>query len=144
MTQSAATIDERMLPPQMRRIVRAIGIAAAFQLLRWRGGRRLKLPRDSARTELTAIIGVTALEALLAEFGAFEILTLPKVDKMVLQLRDRQMCAEHAGGDGKSIADLAGLYGLTTRHVLNILGTGRRTQQEQRKLNGSPRQLPLL
>jgi Mor family transcriptional regulator len=43
---------------------------------------------------------------------------------MILQLRDLQMRAEHAGGHGKSIPELAGLYGLTTRHVLNILAKG--------------------
>lgn len=133
-----AAIDERLLPPQMRRIVRAIGVAPAFVLLRWRGGRRLKLPKDGTRSELAAIIGLVALEALLAEFGAHEILTLPKVDKMVLQLRDRAIRAEHAGG--KSIPDLAGLYGLTTRHVLNILSAQRHAPREPEH---EPRQ-PLL
>lgn len=125
MNARAAAIDERMLPPQLRRIVRAIGVSSAFVLLRWRGGRRLKLPRDSQRSELAEIIGANALDALIAEFGAHEILTLPKVDKMILQLRDVQICAEYASGSGKSIPELAGLYGLTARHILNILCAGR-------------------
>ncbi|MDE2468842.1 MAG: hypothetical protein KGL35_08880 [Bradyrhizobium sp.] len=139
MTHADISLDVRMLPPQIRRIVRAIGIAQAFVLLRWRGGRRLKLPRDGARSELAAIIGTAALEALVAEFGAQEILTLPKVDKMILQLRDRQMHVEHAGGS--SVPQLAGLYGLTTRHVLNILGARRASARD---LDHEAKQLSLL
>ncbi len=142
MNDAAAVINARMLPPQMRRIVRAIGIAGTFQLLRWRGGRRLKLPRDASRSELVAIVGTGALDALLAEFGPQEVLTLPKVDKMVLQLRDTQMRAEHAAG--RSIPDLAGAYGLTTRHVLNILAVGRDWADAQDVAEKDPRQLRLL
>ena len=142
MTENATAIDARMLPPQARRLVRAIGVAQTFTLLRWRGGRRLKLPRDSTRSEIAAIVGADALEGLLQEFGPHEILTLPKVDKLLLQLRDHALRAEHAGGRGKSIQELAGAYGLTTRHILNILAAERCARPAPER-DADPRQ-PLL
>ncbi|WP_293392969.1 Mor transcription activator family protein [Nevskia sp.] len=113
-------IDERLLPPVTRRIVGAIGVAATVRLLKSRGGTRLWVPKQSARSEvLTDILGRDLAEQLVKAFANDVVISLPKADKMLAQVRDTAIRSEHAAGD--SMAVLALRYDLTERHVLNVV-----------------------
>lgn len=122
------TIDERLLPPVARRIVAAIGVAPALKLLRARGGVRLWLPKHGDRSGvLQDILGRDHTAQLLAAFPDADVISLPKADKLLAQIRDAAIKAEHGAGD--SLPKLALRYDLTERHVLNIV------QSESRRPN---------
>lgn len=118
--QAIATIDEQQLPPQLRRLVRAIGLPATSTLLKARGGTRLMLGKNVAgATLLLELIGPAHTKALLETFEGATELMLPKADKLLAQARDRAIRSEHA--EGISLMVLALRYDLTTRHILNIV-----------------------
>ena len=113
-------IDERLLPPVTRRIVAAIGVAGTMRLLKARGGIRLWLPKHGDRSNvLQDILGCEHTAQLLAAFPDADVISLPKADKLLAQIRDAAIRSEHEAGD--SLAVLALRYDLTERHVLNIV-----------------------
>ncbi|MDI3260050.1 MAG: Mor transcription activator family protein [Sinobacteraceae bacterium] len=112
-------IDPKTLPTQVRRMIRAIGMPATMCLLRWRGGRRLFLPRGPERTELAQVLTREQVQALLLEFNDQPWLDVPKPDKLWLAARDARIRAEHEAGT--SLQQLADRYGLTARRVLMIV-----------------------
>lgn len=107
-------IDESLLPPLLRQIVRAIGAPLALSLVRSRGGTRLHLADGPLLRDL---IGPDATRALLTAFAGRQEITLPKADKIIAQLRNHAIRAE-AGG--KSLMQQALEHDLTTRQVQNI------------------------
>lgn len=113
------SVNAKWLTPMLRRLTRAIGIGATLQLLRWKGGCRLCLPRDASRSELAEYLSVAQVHALISEFGAGMWITLPKPDKLFLAARNNEIREAHEQGD--SLATLAMQYGLTTRHIQNIV-----------------------
>lgn len=115
-----ADINERLLPPQLRRLVGAIGVAGTVKLLRARGGTRLWLPQRGEASEiLVELLGRTLAAQLVDAFPGERVLSLPKLDKISAQMRDSAIRAEHA--EGVSYAVLALRYDLTERQVLNIV-----------------------
>jgi hypothetical protein len=135
MSDQAQVIDEQLLTPLLKRLVRCIGLPAALQLLRARGGTRLKIAQRGSPI-LDAIVGPEATAQLLAEFGGTAEITLPMPDKVLAQIRDRQIVAEHA--DGVSLMELALRYQLTTRSIQMIVGaaTAKTIEQLQPDLFG--------
>ncbi len=118
-------IDERLLPPVTRRIVAAIGVAGAMRLLKARGGIRLWLPKNGDRSDvLNDILGKELAAQLLAAFPDADVISLPKADKLLAQIRDAAIRREHDAGD--SMAVLALRYELTERHVLNVVQSAAR------------------
>lgn len=118
-----APFNERLLPPLLKRIVRAVGLPAALRLLKARGGTRYCVPVSPTGLILEFMDSRQAT-ALIRELGATEHVSLPKADKALLELRNAQIRLEYAAGD--SLLTLALRYNLTTRHVLNIVrGTDR-------------------
>lgn len=111
-------IDTEQLPPQMRGLVRVIGLEETYKLLRHRGGTRVRIGSDpdSARS-LKAVISQDALEKLTAIYPGQRI-ELPKIDKMLLAIRNHAIRAERA--EGTSIDQLALQWGLSRRQVINI------------------------
>lgn len=112
-------VDVSPYTPMLRRLIRAIGIGGTTALLRWRGGCRLCLPHDPRRSELAQYLSIGQVQALIDTFGAGNPVTLPKPDKLYLQARNSEIRVSHAQGD--SLAELALRYGLTTRHIMNIV-----------------------
>ena len=118
-------IDERLLPPVTRRIVAAIGVAGTMRLLKARGGIRLWLPKNGDRSNvLQDILGREHTAQLLAAFPDADVISLPKADKLLAQIRDAAIRSEHDAGD--SLAVLALRYDLTERHVLNVVQSAAR------------------
>lgn len=119
-------VDERLLPPQLRRMIAAIGLPATVVLLQARGGTRLKLPTGRLRSRrsqvLSGLIGPEAAQAFQAEFcrPGRASMDLPKADKILMQVRN---AAIHREAEADSLAELALRYRLTIRQVQNILAT---------------------
>nr|WP_275949576.1 Mor transcription activator family protein [Nevskia ramosa] len=65
------------------------------------------------------ILGRDLAEQLVKAFADDVVISLPKADKLLAQVRDAAIRLEHATGD--SMAVLALRYDLTERHVLNIV-----------------------
>lgn len=114
-----ADVDVSRYTPMLRRLIRAVGIGGTTTLLRWRGGCRLCLPRDPRRSELCRYLSVAQVQGLIDVFGAGMWVTLPKPDKLYIAARNAEIRAAH--DDGDSLADLALRYGLTSRHISNIV-----------------------
>lgn len=120
-------IDVRLLPPIMKRLVRAIGIEDTIKLLRWRGGTDLPLPTSRSRKagayagELRRVISADKVDALYAEFAdGNKEMTLPKADKILMQYRNCEIRRLHYE-TGVTIDSLAMQFDLTGRQVWNIL-----------------------
>lgn len=111
-------VDLDQLPPQTRLIARAIGLSATVKLLAKRGGAPLKVPVDGTNSQmLCSIIGEEKAVAFCQAFR-HRTLSLPKLDKAILQIRNRQIRAEREAG--RSLTELAWKYDRTTRQILNI------------------------
>jgi len=122
-------VELAMLPPQIRLLVNACGLEAAFSLLRARGGAPYTVPLNGERSEvLSAIMPAEAARALSRALGG-RTLTLPKLDKLMIQVRNRRIRAEAAAG--ASLACLARRYDLTTRQISNILAADACTEEDQ-------------
>ena len=112
-------VELTQLPTQIRLLAAAIGLPATLCLLRARGGSPYTVPIHGERSEvLLKIMPAEAAKALSGEYGG-QTLTLPKLDKALIQIRNRRICAEAIAGE--SLAMLARRYDLTTRHISNIL-----------------------
>lgn len=107
------------LPPQMRRIIDAIGIRATERLLIERGGTRIMRPHTQAASRADAeLMGSPALsEALWAAFAGHTYIDLPMPKKLDAQRRNARI-RELRGR--RSAGDIAYEYRLTTAYVRAI------------------------
>jgi len=115
-------VDRALLPPQLRRLVDVLGVAAATKLLKRRGGTRLVLSRGQREGDLLELLGPAACMALYTAFEGQPVIWLPKADKIVMQARDREIRKLHR--QGHSLVSLALQFDLTSRHIQNILSAG--------------------
>lgn len=121
MTEAVAlAVDEKLLTPMLRRLVRCIGLPATLKLLDKRGGLPLEIPkRGRASVILVGLIGVDHAELLAVEFAGGDAITLPMSDKIHAQIRNLAIRSEKAAC---SYSALATRYGLTRRQIVNIVG----------------------
>lgn len=111
-------IELSQLGPQLKRLVRAIGVPATLRLLAARGGTRLKLPLKP-EGECLRFLAESDLSKLIAEFEAGTDLWLPMDDKINAQLRNASIRADYAAGVSRT--QLALTHHLTIRQILNIV-----------------------
>lgn len=111
-------IDESTLPPQMRQLVRAIGVVDTIKLLKARGGTFLKPPHSADRTYLVELVGKDSTRALINLYEGQPFVMLPKADKLLAQIRDRQIREQRAAGE--SLMTLALRFDLTVRMIQYI------------------------
>jgi len=121
-TAVEANLDE--LPAGMRDLVALIGLRPALKLVDAFGGITLPIPKGDAargvvrRESLIEVIGVRATELLIDTYGG-DRLYVPSCRAAMLQLRDREICAQYGAGVG--VAELAIKYRLSDRHIWSIL-----------------------
>jgi len=121
-------VSVRLLPPQLRMLVRRIGFDDALKLVRARGGRQIWIPKTaSADRVLAQIIGIAALEKL-CEAHRGERLELPKSDKILMQARNAAIVERREAGD--SYAEIARDFGLTRRWVIEICNAAREADRQ--------------
>ena len=119
-------LDEQRLISKTRRLIGAIGLPATLRLLETLGGTYLELPQGHTwrahRSSLAELIGAKETDALYREFRADgRKLLVPKADKIIKQVRDREICAE---APSMSERDQALKYRLTIRQIQNIRKRG--------------------
>lgn len=133
MTTPAADLDlvnPDLLPPQVRELVRLIGLPQTLALLKARGGRPLAVPVHPHHcTALCGVLSREALAALCEEHGG-TTLDLPKADKVHLQLRNHYIAEARAAGT-KSGRQLAAELGLTWRQIKYISAEARNQDDNQ-------------
>ena len=115
MRNELESVNADMLPPQVRRLVKVIGLPDTLTLLKQRGGTRLTLPvRPELAVELPKLIPADSVRKICNSELAGQRLDLPKSDKIMVQLRNQAILAEK----GKSTKrETAQRYGLTTRMI---------------------------
>lgn len=110
-------VNADLLPPQMRQLVRLIGMAHTLALLAKRGGTTLRIPVQAEESVvLRDILPMAAIVKLCAALPGQRI-ELPKMDKIVTQIRNRAMQNER---QQLSAARVALKYSLSRRQVINI------------------------
>ncbi len=109
------------LPPLLRAIVTALGWDRAMDILRRHGGTRVTIPKHRSHvlglsdTELKALRRALALH--ISADLARNVLHLPKVDKLMLQLRNDRIRSQRSHS---SLKKLAKEHRLTERRILQI------------------------
>lgn len=111
-----ALIDERLLTPKLRFLVRSIGLPDTVKLLQVRGGTSFRFPINAPGTLLTDIVGLQAASKLCKDFGG-KTWDLPKCDQILIKLRN---IAVRKARETKSASEVALMFDLTRRHVINI------------------------
>ncbi|MDR0700961.1 MAG: hypothetical protein LBF61_00895 [Azoarcus sp.] len=120
------------LPPVLRAVVRALGVRRAQEWLRDYGGVNVVIPRAHTTALGLSDAELRCLRATLAlHLDAGGRVWLPKADKLLIRARDAAIRRERAQ---TSISRLAGRYGLSSRHIVNICREG---------VDGEPDQLLL-
>lgn len=115
-------IDLRQLPPQIRLLSDCMGLPATLRLLQAKGGTQYNVPMCGDNSPiLIAIVGLVAARALSAEYGG-QTLSVPKLDKVLTQLRNRMIVT---AAETSSLTELARQHQLTTRQISNILAACR-------------------
>lgn len=117
MADDLSLINERLLPPQMRELVRVIGLAETIALLDARHGLPTTLPTHiESKTALRNVISDTAIAALVASPLAGKYYRdLPTSGKPFKQLRNAAIAAAD-----ESLSTLARQNNLTRRHIINL------------------------
>ncbi|SDX89194.1 Mor transcription activator family protein [Nitrosomonas halophila] len=124
-------IDESLLPGILREIAGLIGLPATLKLCDYYGGVRLYVPKHiPAEHILIDLVGREAACILSEHYGGQEHFDIPKAHLLRTALRNSKIMAEYPA---LSRSQLARKYGLTERHIGEILATARR--EAERKNN---------
>lgn len=122
MINQAVESDVQLLPPVLRIVAQAAGIAAALRLVEQRGGVAVYVPLTAqAGHELATLVGLEGLQALCRAYQG-QHLVVPMARAALTEIRNRQLLADRAAG--KSVRDLSLLYNLHRRRVQQILREG--------------------
>lgn len=111
------SVNADLLPPQARQLVRLIGMAHTLTLLEKRGGVTLRIPVNAH--EAVVLKEILPIEAIvkLCDAMAGQRLELPKMDKIIVQIRNLAMQNERKELSASSVALR---YRLSRRQVINI------------------------
>lgn len=116
---ASACLNTKLLPPQLRLLIRAIGEGAALELVRHCGGARFTVPTHASDDHwLCPIIGKEALQALIDEYKGITM-DLPKYDSFIRQ--QRHLRVRSLAREGLSQSDVAVRTGYSRRHVISIV-----------------------
>jgi len=116
--QELALVDAKQLPPQAKVIVNLIGIEDAWTLLSDRGGKEITVPLgERTGAYLHQLLPESSAAALIKRFAGMR-LTLPKTDKIVIQIRNHRIY--QAKAHGATTTHLARRYQLTKRSIILI------------------------
>ena len=107
-----------LLPPILRAVVVALGLARAQEFLAEFGGINVHIPKKyTPRLGLTEAEFVCLRDQLGCHLNSDGRVTLPKVDKILINYRNEKIRQEC---ENNSIAALAKKYDLCSRQIQNI------------------------
>ena len=111
-------IEIHKLGTKTRRLIALIGLPETIKLLQARGGAPFFIPKHSDKTRtLQDILLPESIKKLSKSEMSNKIISLPKADKMLQQVRDIYITSQRGL---ISRRQLAKQFNITTRHVLNI------------------------
>ena len=111
-------IKTHKLPPQSRAFIALIGLPETIKLLKARGGAPLYIPKHQDKTTVLAeILRPESISKLTISDMAGHSITLPKVDKLLRQLRNIDIISQRGI---KTRRELALEFNLTTRRIQGI------------------------
>lgn len=108
-----------------------VGLAPALELVRWRGGRRLYVPKSAQPGhEIERRLGREAFAWLVERFGGHNGRTvpIPKCERALMLARDAEIVEKHE--NGASASELAEEYGLSQRAVNDAIRRGREAEYD--------------
>ena len=105
------------MPPILRGIIKALGLKKAQILLMRFGGTTIVVPKTHSKKLGLSEEDLQALHSQLKPHIINDRITLPKVDKIFIGLRNLEII--NARKD-KSLTELASEFGLCVRHIQNI------------------------
>ena len=107
------------LPPQVRRLVKIIGLEQTWRLLEARGGIPTYIPEFPDRAGvLKEILTLESIRKLVSDFGSGRVIETPKSDKIKEQVRNLAIDSDAAAGMNN--VELARKWDLTRRQIINI------------------------
>lgn len=120
-----------LLPETIQQIAALIGLPRTLELVAALGGTTFPVPKNQRRLgqiryeALAEVIGVDGADALTRHFGG-EILSIPKCEAALRELRDRAVRAEFDAITREhpavhAVMLLARKYRLTDRHIWRLL-----------------------
>lgn len=107
----------KSMPPILRGIIKALGLKKAQMLLMRFGGTTITIPKVHSKKLGLSTDDLQALHKELDKHIHNDHITLPKVDKIFIGLRNLEIIAQR---HEKSLTELALEYGLCIRHIQNI------------------------
>ena len=111
----------QLLPPELRLVAQAAGLAAALRLVEHRGGVAVYVPHQAhAGHELVPLITLAGLQALCSAYPG-EHRVVPMARAVLCEIRNRRILAERPD---KSVRQLALEYKMHRRRVQQILSEG--------------------
>ena len=118
---SSATIDINIktLPYGLRPIVTTLGADQAIALLTKHGGEGFFIPAKPNETTRVAKVFGLAMAGKWAEEHANKVYQVPKCDKLMLQVRDRVICAA-LEKETETIMQLTRRFNLTRQRIWEI------------------------
>lgn len=120
--QDLALIDITSLPSSLQELVQLIGMVNAYRMSRAFGGCAKYIPKYPHRSSLRKILDEDALNKM-AERFAGTTLEISKVDSFIRQIRNQKICEDVKFGKSRSC--IAGKYGLSIRHIENIINNNK-------------------
>ncbi|MBN2684986.1 MAG: hypothetical protein JXR40_06880 [Pontiellaceae bacterium] len=126
-------VDENLdategLSPMLKELERVVGLEATLALVERWGGINLYIPQTAPEGHVLALaIGVEAAEKLARYFGGDHI-SMPKAEEYKRLKRDREIWQKRQ--QGACANTLALDYGLTQRHIWQILSSERKRRKK--------------
>ena len=125
---------QHLLPASAQTLAELIGLPATLKLVSelggrtWSCGKGPRTPRENAPDSLAQLIGPHEAELLARHFAGDADVHIPLCKVALRELRDREIRAEFDSltiGQQRSarqaVAELAGRYGIASRHVWRLL-----------------------
>lgn len=118
----------KSMPPILKGIIKALGLKKAQMFLMRFGGTTIVVPKTHSQKLGLSTEDLQALHTQLEKHIIDDRITLPKVDKIFIGLRNLEIIEKR---HEKSLSELAIDYGLCVRHIQNIC---RKNESEQTDL----------
>lgn len=108
-------VNECLLPPQMRELVKVIGLAETIVLLKEKGGQPFRFPLScNSENNLKTILKPNSIRLLCNSEFSGQRIDMPKCDKIINQIRNLYILSQRYK---KTKTVLAKEFDLTTRSI---------------------------
>lgn len=126
-TEELELVNVDALPNTMRNMIKLIGLESTVELVSVYGGTQLRIPNKATKAVvLTAVLDAEKIAKLVEGIGG-KRLDVPKLDKVLIQIRNATICKDVAT---LSISEIAKKHDLTRKTIFTILNSNRHAVEE--------------